>query len=544
MRHKPSASDEYKKQLNNYHSLADRHVLVLEADLSEDEKRFFFHYADKVKRVGNDLVSVMRKNMEQLFRTKRYRILRKIYGEFSDAKDNAGKKSVAREMEAMQEEYGVTWDYCRNAAKPLCKKYSVSSVVGLTKAEDVWRAVEKCLFSNGRIPRFSKRGDLPCIRAKQRNRCIVINSKNNRLCFRFGQKEFGVLKKDRFEEDEVSSITHYLEQPEIVDRKAAQILQEDGECISTYRPCYASIVCKEIRGRLRVYVHITVEGKAILKYNNNGDLRHAYGNGVVGCDIGTQTIAYTSDSEVGLKNLAERGQSIEKSERQERLIYRAMDRSRRATNPDNYNADGTVKTGAKQWKYSNHYKKLQARHKELCRKNAQNRRLAINEDVNHIRSLGNIFVTEPKNSKKLQRRAAITTTNKKGKTNRKKRFGKSIRNRCPGTFQAKIKQIFENTGGVYIEVSYNYRASQYDHTADEYIKKKLSNRMYNLRDGTRVQRDCYSSFLLYCIDRKTGAIDKDKCKDQFAEFYIKEIALVNKIKANGTKVMNSGIKAA
>ena len=71
------------------------------------------------------------------------------------------------------------------------------------------------------------------------------------------------------------------------------------------------------------------------KYDRHGNPRHKYGKGTVGADIGTQTVAYTSDTEVGLKNFAERGNSIIKSERLERLYYRAMDRSRRAANPDN-----------------------------------------------------------------------------------------------------------------------------------------------------------------------------------------------------------------
>lgn len=38
---------------------------------------------------------------------------------------------------------------------------------------------------------------------------------------------------------------------------------------------------------------------------------------MIGADIGTQTVAYTSDTEVGLKNLSERGNSIQTSERKE-----------------------------------------------------------------------------------------------------------------------------------------------------------------------------------------------------------------------------------
>ena len=39
---------------------------------------------------------------------------------------------------------------------PIGKKYHIGSVFALTKAEDVWKGVEKCLFSKGRTLRFSK----------------------------------------------------------------------------------------------------------------------------------------------------------------------------------------------------------------------------------------------------------------------------------------------------------------------------------------------------------------------------------------------------
>ena len=142
------------------------------------------------------------------------------------------------------------------------------------------------------------------------------------------------------------------------------------------------------------------------------------------------------------------------------------------------------------------------------------------------------------------KRAKKTETNEKGKYKRKKRFGKSIKNRCPGAFQAKLQKKFELTDGIYIEVPATYRASQYDHIADEYIKKKLSDRLYNLKDGTKVQRDWYSSFLLYCYDYITQDIDKDKCKQLFNEQYEKELLLIEGIKENKLRILNSGIKVA
>ena len=153
-------------------------------------------------------------------------------------------------------------------------------------------------------------------------------------------------------------------------------------------------------------------------------------------------------------------------------------------------------------------------------------------------------MTEPKNAGKLMKRAKETTKNSKGKFNKKKRFGKSIKNRCPSGFQTTVEKKFKVTGGTYIEVPNNYRASQYDHTADDYIKKKLSDRLYKLRDGTEVQRDWYSSYLLYCYDYRTQNIDKEKCITEFKAQYNKEKALITWIKANKIKILNSGIKVA
>ena len=535
------SNEEYKKLLKQFHKLSDRHILVVETDMSSSDTQRVVAYSDKVRKAGNELISLMRKNYDQLVRTKKYRKLLKLYG---SAKDAEKHKIFANQLNDMQKQYNVTWNYCRTSMIPIGKKYGIDAVFALTKAENVWNGVEKCLYNNGKTIHFSKYGDLPCIRAKQINRGIPISIKDNKIRFKFLKSSFGVRVKDKFQTDEINAVLDYLLGPDIVDARAIQTLLDEAYCVDTYRPCYATLVPKLVRGKYRVFLHLTIEGKAKPKYDKFGNPRHVFGKGVIGADIGTQTYAYTSNKEVGIKNLSERGNSIRKSERLERLYYRAMDRSRRATNPQNYNEDGTIKRGLKTWKYSNHYKKLRSKHAELCRINAINRQLAINEDANHLRSLGDVFITEPKNASKLMKRAKETTINKKGKFNKKKRFGKSIKNRCPSGFQTAVEKKFKVSGGTYIEVPINYRASQYDHTADDYIKKKLSDRMYKLKDGTLVQRDWYSSFLLYCYDNRTNNIDKAKCIAEFSKHYKKEKALIEWIKANRIRILNSGIKIA
>ena len=67
---------------------------------------------------------------------------------------------------------------------------------------------------------------------------------------------------------------------------------------------------------------------------------------------------------------------------------------------------------------------------------------------------------------------------KKAKTGkRKKRFGRSIKNRCPGYFQSQAKRKFR----IYIEVPTDYKASQYNHTSDEYIKKSCHKECINCK---------------------------------------------------------------
>ena len=532
---------EHKRHLKQFHKFSDRHILAVETDMSSSDIQKVVKLSNKIRKAGNELVGLMRRNYDQLMRTKRYRKLLFLYG---NTKDKAKRKAYAKQLNEMQKAYNITWEYCRTSMIPIGKKYGVDAVFALTKAEDIWHGMEKCLYGNGNILHFSKYGELPCIRAKQMNRGIPISVTDNKLHFKLGRMVFGIQINDRFQHDEVDAVLSYLAESEILDDRAVNTLLKDGYCIDTYRPCYATLVPRMIRGKYRVYLHLTIEGKAKPKYDRFGSPRHKYGKGMIGADIGTQTVAYTSDTEVGLKNLSERGNSIQTSERKERLLYRAMDRSRRATNPQNYNDDGTVKKGRKTWRYSNHYKKLKEKHSKLCRINAINRQLAINEDANHLRCLGDVFITEPKNAGRLMRRAKETTINSKGKFNKKKRFGKSIKNRCPSGFQTAVEQKFKVSGGIYIEVSNDYRASQYDHTVDDYIKKRLSDRMYKLQDGTEVQRDWYSSFLLYCYDYRTKDIDKSKCISEFDKCYNKEKALIEWIKVNEIKVLNSGIKIA
>ena len=99
--------------------------------------------------------------------------------------------------------------------------------------------------------------------------------------------------------------------------------------------------------------------------------------------------------------------------------------------------------------FQKRYQKLKQRHQELCRIAAENRALAIREQVNHLRSLGDCFITEPPNVKKLQKRAnPENPVDKNGRMKRKKALRKIHKKIvAPATCRQRQNSLFESTGG-------------------------------------------------------------------------------------------------
>ncbi|WP_270402256.1 hypothetical protein [Catenibacterium mitsuokai] len=63
--------------------------------------------SDKIRKAGNELVGLMRKNYDQLMRTKRYRKLLFLYG---NTKDRDKRKTYVKQLNEMQKAYNITWE--------------------------------------------------------------------------------------------------------------------------------------------------------------------------------------------------------------------------------------------------------------------------------------------------------------------------------------------------------------------------------------------------------------------------------------------------
>ena len=141
-------NQDYKKSLKQFHKLSDRHILVVETDMSSSDIQKVVVLSAKIRKAGNELVGLMRKNYDQLMRTKKYRKLLRLYG---DTEDKENRKLLAKQLNDMQKEFNDTWDFCRTSMILIGKKYGIDAIFALTKAEDVWRGMEKCLYGNGKM---------------------------------------------------------------------------------------------------------------------------------------------------------------------------------------------------------------------------------------------------------------------------------------------------------------------------------------------------------------------------------------------------------
>ena len=147
---------------------------------------------------------------------------------------------------------------------------------------------------------------------------------------------------------------------------------------------YWQLIRKEFEGSFRYYLQAVMDG-------NPPTSKLEGGRGSVGIDIGTSTVAVSSDVQTELEELFP-DENRHSRETEIARLNRSLDRKRRATNPDNYNEDGTIKKGKKSWTFSLRYIKDRTRLSELKRKESLSRKLAHRTLAKKIVSYGDRFV--------------------------------------------------------------------------------------------------------------------------------------------------------
>ena len=455
-----------------------------------------FHQAE---RIYNQVLKYANIRLVELKRNKKYKRLLKTYSmykQLEEQEENRKEKSnytklkneTSKELKKTQLKFKLSEYQLHEYVKVQYQKYKgIDSNTGQKIASTVWRAVETNLYGKGKKLHFKKYGQLNSIEGKSNT--SGIRFKDGWLTFK------GLIIK-------------------------AKVRQEDEfaqECLSKGKIKYCRLVKKHIRRKLKFYIQLVFEGFPPPKRWKDGSFKPQSPNERVGLDIGPSSLAVVSNKKCLLTELA---QGLENYDRKKRLLLRKLDRSRRATNPDYYNEDGTIKKGIKlNWVRSNNYLKTLYRLKDIERKRVAYRKQSHETLANEVLTLGNDIYIESMNFKALQKRSTKTEISEKtGRFKRKKRFGKSIGTHAPSLFIDILKRKLAYQGKVLHQVNTTtFKASQFNHVTGEYTKKELSER-WNVIENERIQRDLYSAFLLMNSQQDLFHTDIERCHQTYETF--------------------------
>ena len=250
------------------------------------------------------------------------------YREIIEKQKSASQKQkteLSKKRTALLEKYGFKENKFKDDMTPMQKHFAkqIGIQIAHRMASDIWSAFEKYLWGTGKSIHYKKRGTLTSISNQQFNKHMFY--RNNMFIWNGGTEKDKISNK----KTKSSSLSIRVKYPETAYEK---------EMLSSHNVKTLRVVKKWVKTKFKYYLQITLEGTATLK------AKHTVKEGRVGLDIGTQSIAIASDRGVHLYELADRVNTNHK-----RMLYlqRKMDASRRSTNPDNYNPDGTIRRGIK-----------------------------------------------------------------------------------------------------------------------------------------------------------------------------------------------------
>lgn len=492
---------------------------------------------DTMFRVGNEiknhLIAYEKAQYRCLTERKDWKFVQAALAEAYKAEDAAAKKLLLEKRSAMLAAAGFSLYQFEKQSNKYRKHYKgvggkgywVNGHISQKIAASVWKSFESLLYGKGDEVKFSKWTEFTALVAKSNNTGIV---------YRNG-----------------TVFVNKMDLPVMLDAKDAYGYQREALSRDIR---YCGICRRWYSSGWKYFVQLTLDGKPPLKVHpGTGELLHPLGTGRVGHDIGTQTIASVGKDNVLLTELADKVKGIDAELRR---INRAMDRSRRACNPLMFREDGTIvpksqlppecldRRGRRRWVCSKRYLRLDGLRRELFRRQRELRIQQHNELANRLMSYGDQHFIEEMRFRGLAKRAKETKKNDKGKFMWKKRFGKSISNKAPAAFVNILERKVVSAGGTFQKVStFTVKASQLNHLTETYTKKNLSKRWNTMPDGTKVQRDLYSAFLIMNVDESLGKVDIPLCNETYEQFLKLHNKEVKRIESTiGVPPSSMGIK--
>lgn len=514
--------------------LNSNYILELKLKTNKNQEAILNKRFLIAENMQNKVIKYAINQINELRKNKLYKKFLKLY---LDEKDPNLKKYYSDELTKIRKEFKLTKTDLEKYIKVQQHLYKshIDSTTAQKLADNVWRGVQKVLFSNGKKLHFKKRFSLISLEGKSNKTGIMFKLDTKMLIWNNLQIPVKIRKNDLY-------VKEALLNPNMKKRIR-----------------YCRIIRKPFKHGFKYFLQIVLGGtppiKKVAIKNKEGEItkivkRNFIGKGRVGLDIGTSTIAITSKTKVVLEELAK---NVKKYDIEIAKLSQSLERKRKQANPDNYNIDGTIKKGSKKWIKTKGYIKTLLCLKDMYRQKSTYIKLEHSKLANFILSLGTDIYVETMDFKALAKRAKKQRErseklsiindkhgNKKSvyKYKKKKRFGKSITNKAPSSLISIIDRKLSYIGKNIEKINTcTFKASKYNHVTNKYEKPTLSDRWKNI-NGNEIQRDLYSAFLLMNSNKSKTKSNRKECIsnfDNFLKLHNEEIERLKTLKSKGIK---------
>ena len=337
------------------------------------------------RKIYNSMESMELKKYREMIKTREWKDLSfLIKQELSDSPSKKTQKSqklkdaYARKNEIMRENGFTEYDFRSQAVvfSKYYQKHISSTMASMGIGLPMWTAFEKLFFGNGEKISF-KRYDS--------SMTLVSDNKSGIHFLQEDDGRYYVLCSNR--KAKAKPVKLYVKGPNTTyDR---EMLDANIKLVR--------ILKKIEKGHRKYYCQLTVDKAPYIKLDPEGNPKHPVGKGDVGIAIWRGMLCAVSVDKTLCINIAP---DVELFAAKRDILSRELEHLRRVNNPENYNADGTIKKGIVgedgkrhrlYWKDSNHYRKVKAELKELYRKHDVDKKLLQNKIVLELLSMGDTF---------------------------------------------------------------------------------------------------------------------------------------------------------